>query len=525
MIYSGFLKADKLAFFIFFLLNLLPLNIMYAQEAERAEILARVLDSKTKIPIVFATVVLKNNGNGVVADRDGYFRLPGKYNLRGEQISISSIGYASKIMAVADLKKMGINEIFLVPKTEELEGVVLSANNSATARAALKPENIVRKAIQRIPSNCPTNPYSYIAYYRDYQLFRDDYINLNEALVEVYDAGYNSDKFTDAYNQTTLFEYKENSEFNRDTLWSSNYDSSGQKFIKDAKIAALGGNELSILNLHDPIRNRSRNSFSFVHTLKTDFLENHRFKLEGVTYRDDVPIYHLSFKTKYEKIKSRYAAEGAIYIGKDTYNIYKLSYKGYERHAYDPLYSLELEYLPKGGKMVLNYISFNNNFQVRSKENFRIASILLDQGENAFFITFNHPIKASSISNLRDYRFIYNKRKLKISKVTQAGPMSIKVSLINGAIPELGNLDETVMNNVNYKIKNIEDTMGRKLGKLSLTTINQFREMFVQKVFMGKALPLNGQFINKNNSLSNTEKMNFKARSDYWVNTPLKLNK
>lgn len=520
-----FIKANKIAFFIFIFFALISQHEASSQRLEQTELLARVLNSKTKIPIVFATIVLRNNGNGVVADRDGYFRLPYKYKKQGEFISVSSIGYASKTIAVSDLKSGIINTILLAPKTEELQGVVLSAKSSSFGSTAQKPEEIVRKAIQRIPSNCPTNPYSYIGYYRDYQLFQDDYINLNEALVEVYDAGYNSDKFTDAYNQTTLLEYKENTEFNRDTIWSSNYDSAGKKFIKDAKIAALGGNELGILNLHDPIRNRSRNSFSFVHIFKTDFLENHNFKLEGVTYRDDIPIYHLSFKTKYEKINSRYAAEGAIYIAKDTYGIYKFSYKGYQRHAYDPLYSLELEYLPKGGKMVLNYISFNNNFQVRSKDNFRIQSILLDQDENAFFVTFNNPVKASTIGNLRNYRFIYKKRKLKINDASIAGPKSIKVSLVNGAIPELGSMDKTVMGNVNYKIKNIEDKLGRKLGKLSLNTINQFREMFVQKVFIGKALPLNGQFINMNNSLSKTAKVYFQAKSDYWVNTPLKLTK
>lgn len=519
---SRFIKANRVAFFFFMCFTLISQHRAYAQEAHSNELLARVLNSKTNIPIVFATIVLKNNGNGVVADRDGYFRLPYKY--QDEFISVSSIGYSSKTLAVSDLKSGIINTILLTPKTEELQGVVLSAN-SPSGKSALKPEEIVRKAIQRIPANCPTNPYSYIAYYRDYQLYKDDYINLNEALVEVYDAGYNSDKFTDAYNQTTLFEYKENNDFSRDTIWSSNYDGTGEKFIKDAKIAALGGNELGILNLHDPIRNRSRNSFSFVHIFKTDFLENHSFKLEGITYRDDVPIYRLSFKTKYEKIKSRYAAEGVIYIAKDTYGIYKFSYKGYERHAYDPLYSLELEYLPKGGKMVLNYISFNNNFQVRSKDNFRIQTILLDKDKNAFFITFNNTIKASTINNIRNYRFVYKKRKLKISNVSSVGPKSIKVSLVNGAIPELGSLDKTVMANVNYKIKNIEDMLGRKLGKLSLSTINQFREMFVQKVFIGKALPLNGQFISKNSSLSNTEKVKFKAKSDYWVNTPLKLTK
>ena len=520
--YSSHLKAHCSVLLVLAFLILLPYQETFTQENRQGEILARVLDSKTKIPIVFASVVLVKNGNGVIADKDGYFRLPYKYKLLKEVIKISSIGYATKEIPVATLINGRMNQILLVPKTEELKGVTLSGTTSV-ATAKFKPEDIVRRAIQRISSSCPTNPYSYIAYYRDYQLQENEYINLNEALIEVFDAGYNSDKLTDSYNKTALYEYMENVAFYRDTLWSSSYKGSGQKFIKDAKISALGGNELSILNLHDPIRNRSRNSFSFVHTFKTDFLEYHKFKFEGITYRDDIPMYHLSFKTKDEKIKSRYSAEGAIYIAKDTYGIYKLSYKGFERHAYDPLYSLELEYVPKENEMVLNYISFNNNFQVKSKGNFKIDAILLDTDENAFFLTFNNEVKGSTVANLRNYRFIYDKKKLKISKAELIHPKSIKISLVNGTLPKLENLDETIMSKVHYKIKNIEDLLGRKLNKLSLVTINQFRELFVQKVFLEKALPLNGQFIDKNAPLSESKKMPFNNRSEYWVNTPLKL--
>ncbi|MEX0288191.1 MAG: hypothetical protein AB3N14_03700 [Flavobacteriaceae bacterium] len=505
-------------------LAVIPWQFSNAQQEQSNDILARVLNSSSRIPVIFATGVFKKSGTGIVADRDGYIRIPFKFKLLKETISISSMGYTSKEVPLSKLRSGALNTILLDPRTETLKEVTLSANTATEKEARLKPENIVRKAIQRIPGNCPTDPYAYIAYYRDYQLFENEYVNLNEALVEVFDTGYNSDKLTDSYNQTSLYHFEENTGFRRDTIWSSTYENSDQKFIKNARISPLGGNELNILSLHDPIRNRSRNSFSFVHIFKTDFLENHKFKYEGILYRDEIPIYHFSFKTRDEKIKSNYAAEGSIYIAKDSYGIYKLSYKGFERHAYDPLYSLELEYLPKNGKMVLNYISFNNYFQVKSKGNFKVESILLDKDENAFFITFNNAVNKTTIENPKHYRFIYDKRKLKLANISLADSKTVKVALVNGTLPELANMDGTVMSKINYRVKNIEDQLGRKLNKFSLVSINQFREMFVQKVFQGKALPLNSDFINKDAPLSENKITYFKDILDYWVNTPLKLS-
>lgn len=66
----------KKLYFIF-LLTLLCFKVNAQQET-----LGRVIDTKTKEPIVFATIRIKNTNLGVIADEEGYFRLPYKYKQR-----------------------------------------------------------------------------------------------------------------------------------------------------------------------------------------------------------------------------------------------------------------------------------------------------------------------------------------------------------------------------------------------------------------------------------------------------------
>ena len=76
---------------------------------------------------------------------------------------------------------------------------------------------IVKEAIKRIPNNYPVDPFSYIGYYRDYQQVTDSsyladmnfedkhtYINLNEGVIQVFDAGFGTNRLTDELNQTVL---------------------------------------------------------------------------------------------------------------------------------------------------------------------------------------------------------------------------------------------------------------------------------------------------------------------------------
>ncbi|OUR96093.1 hypothetical protein A9Q86_16580 [Flavobacteriales bacterium 33_180_T64] len=498
-----------------------------SSENDTKEIICQVLDQSDKLPVVFATVSIKDKNNGVIADADGNFRLPYKYKTQNNVLVISSIGYETKTLEVTSLLDNQKNIIFLKPKIEALNAVMISAKKNTPKKNFENVREIVGKAINKMKANFPTNPHSYIGYYRDYQLLENRYFNLNEGIAEVFDAGFQTNKLLFKDNQTALYKFKQNSKFPKDTLLTMAYDNEKYKYIKDATISSIGGNELSILNVHNSIRNNQYHSFSFVHTFKDDFLYNHEFRVAKKLYLDDTLIYEIRFFAIEDVTGVKNTADGVIYIAQDTYAIHKLEYFGYVVGDADPFFSVKIEYASKDDKMFLNYISFNNKFKIKSRNDFEIEDISYDQEDNAFFVRFNNTVDRTTIANSKNFRFIYKKRRLKINAVSLDNSKTVKISLINGAISSNEELNEENMKALKYKIKNVTDITGRALNKRTFIRVNQFRELFVQEVFKSKTLPENLYFVNKSEKLSESliNKDVLTNVSDYWINSPLKATK
>ena len=77
-------------------------------------------------------------------------------------------------------------------------------------------------------------------------------------------------------------------DFQRDTIAQKPYNyKSGLKVIDNAFLWNYGGNEFTILRIHDALRNYDMDSYSFVHRLKYDFVENHSFSTGTDTYLDE----------------------------------------------------------------------------------------------------------------------------------------------------------------------------------------------------------------------------------------------
>lgn len=203
-------------------------------------------------------------------------------------------------------------------------------------------------------------------------------------------------------------------------MFSIPYDNKDYKHIKNAHLLPMGGNELSILNLHDPIRNYELNNFSFINNWEKDFINNHDFILLKTTFLNEKPIYEIKIKKKileydieprettflvikninknsrseeirkhaesYSKIRpgkntnkkaskerflsnkqkyfsNRFKVDGTIYISKDDFAIHKILYAVYEGKSKTPKYAINIEYTPNENSMFLNYISFNNVFK------------------------------------------------------------------------------------------------------------------------------------------------------------------
>tara|TARA_R110000765_G_scaffold2578_7_gene7959 strand:- start:870 stop:1238 length:369 start_codon:yes stop_codon:yes gene_type:complete len=117
---------------------------------------------------------VKNRAVGVISNNDGSFRIPIKFRELNDTLEITSMGYDSREIVIGRLLSDQINQIYLKPMLIQLDEVTLSASNKRGRgrNDEVRPvtaEEIISKAIEKIPLNYPFNPQSYVGYYRDCQ--------------------------------------------------------------------------------------------------------------------------------------------------------------------------------------------------------------------------------------------------------------------------------------------------------------------------------------------------------------------
>jgi hypothetical protein len=516
--------------------------LVFAQKS--SDIVCKIIDTESKYPVSYATVRFENVQNGVIANEDGAFRLPANFDESTKLVIISSIGFETLRVQISTLKPNIINIIYLKPKIESLSAVLIKGTNKPTQ--SLLPENIIKEAIKRIPVNYPTAPHSYIAYYRDYQLVNNNYYNLNESILENYDAGFLTRKYGGNQNVTALYSYELNKGFNVDSLLLQSIYNQSKVINKDesAKFNRTLQNELEILNGHNPIRNYNIPSFSFVDVFQTDFVDNHDFKLNEIKYIDGTPLFAISFVSKDTEI-AKFNAEGHIYISKANYAIYKIEYKMLENEKFNQsrynrgnstkfelreklrtIYEISVEYKPVKDKMYLNYMTFNNRFIVKEPNPFKVSDFEFDPNDRAFYITFNKSVDPKSIERRSRFRILYNGKKLIVNKTELIEPNIVKVNVVDWSAGMSNKASKAKSEDFTYKLKKIKDIFGVTINKANKLLGYQFREFFTQEdfenkkpnnelIFVDKVLPMSYTGVNESN-------IDIKK---YWINTPLKETK
>ncbi|WP_281990041.1 carboxypeptidase-like regulatory domain-containing protein [Aquimarina aggregata] len=532
----------KKLFFITLLYYCTCLNVIQAQDhVDANQLFCRVLEEGSKQPILYATVKFIGTNRGLISDDRGEFRLPLDLNTI-EKIEISSIGFGTKEISVKELRKDQINIIYLKSKVEELDAVALVLKKKKLPQPSA--EEIVAKALRRIPMNYPKTPFSYIGYYRDYQQPADDsysklykgkgsvqYVNLNEGIIEVFDAGFGTDYFGDNKNQTLLYSYGRNATFIQDSTLSVPYDNDKKKYLKDVTISPLGGNELSVLNITDILRNHDKVTFSFVDMFDKDFMKNHFFTLEGLSYLGDIPIYKIGFLTEAKIAGTLHYGKGKIYISKENYAIHKFNYEMYEKDKEikkSPLYAATLEYKDINGKMYLNYLTFNNKFQANSDHYFKVKKTVFDEEDLFFDVYFNRKFDKKTISSKKNrfkIEYTYKQEKINVKEVLIFDDY-VRVLIDKNQLLSSPDFNKsTLKRDLRLTIKNIKDIDGNLLDKIPSVKVNQYREIFVQEVFPGKKVDKRLKVMNKYAPLLESEINQLEEKEKYWVNTPLKRNR
>jgi len=521
---KGFLQ--KLGF-LFAVLS----NVVQVQAQDKQQSRYQVIDALSKKPIVYATVILKQANRGVISDDNGNFRIPDMYKSRLDTLSISCIGFQTSLFSLSSQNNDSINIIELIPKTESLGEVTLIHENK---KKQMSPGRVVKEAIRRIQENYPTQPFSYLGYYRDYQQVADSlyldrrnitdhtYINLNEGIIQVFDAGFGTNRLTNKYNQTVLYEFQKNVDFPVDSILAKPYDNKNQKFLDGVIITPLGGNELNLLNLTNAIRNFNRMSFSFAHVFNKHFLGNHIFTHEELVFMDDEPIYKIRFILNKRNTTPGYETRGSILISKQDFGIHQLNYKLYDDLRNRLLYGINIEYKKHEMDYYLNYITFNNYFEVMNENYFKVERTVYDRETSSFYLYFNALIASSSFKNLEKHiKFFGKKKEIKILSIER-----MKQNVLKIKIRSTNEIEKSIFNKeVKYQVKHLKDVNGRLINTPDGILVDQFREFFVQEVFPKKSMVLSHEFVKKNAPINRSKSHSLDGKDIYWINSPLKIDK
>ncbi|MFK7812921.1 MAG: carboxypeptidase-like regulatory domain-containing protein [Maribacter sp.] len=503
-------------------------------------IIGKLLDIKTQEPIAFATIRIKDRALGIISNADGSFKIPLKYKEYGDIIEISSMGYQKKEVPLKEFSLTNFNTTTLTPSVFELTEAIVRGKKTKRPKR-LSAAQIVNKAIKAIPENYPLRTFSSIGYYRDYQVIKDKYVNLNEAILEVIDSGFDQHDFPTT--KVRIYNYQNNNDFGKDLQGSFKYDyKKYQKYIDKAYLFNYGGNEFTILRIHDAIRNFKYNSFDFINVMERDFVSNHFFKKEEEIKLDDEVLYVISFA----KILIKYRIIGKIYISKKDFAIHKLEYALYDKtrinesKEYDAngtdnvtLFKVITEYSRSFNKMYPNYISFFNTFQVNKPPKFILEETFIDYECQCFQLTFNNGVDQFYMKNKEYYDFRFKGKKIKIEKiqsrkdsqdVVYVYPVLSRKEFLNMSsdlnVASRKRLEITGM--LTVEITGLRDVVGNIINETEYETYKQFREFFVQKTQPNGSILKDTLFMKKNFPIFKEQPIVHPGNlDDYWMNTPL----
>lgn len=528
------MKFHQKSLFLFFLI--LPSWPISAQDYDDF-IEGVLLDSKSREPIVFATIRIKGKALGVISNQDGGFRIPLEFQEKGEELEISSMGYNTYTVLFDALETNGLNRILLQPALFQLQETIVTAT-----KKRLTSKEIIQKALNRIPDNYENNPFELIGYYRDYQIKNKKYSNLNEAIIKVFDGGFENDDYLNT--EYGIYAYSKNYDFEIDSFAAKPYNYRiRDKFIPDAVFNnSIVPNELVQLFNHDALRNNNERTYSYVNTFVKDFIKEHDFFTYFLTNYGDKKVY----KIKFNKSTVPFQVKGDIYIDKDTYAIRKLDYTVYRQKIdeasstnysdseMDLLYEILVEYQNHKEYMYLNYISFHNQFELIRPPEFFIEDVIFDPNTYQMTMVLNKPAVNWLKMNVKDFKVYYDGNRLGVDKVVRVGSIGNTYSL---SFSRKGKRQRERLDFLFSKIEDIDksslvivvnkmvDADGNLVGERKSEMLDQFREFFTQKIIPVKNIEENSSFlVDKSASLGRQEQTIIQTKMDgeYWMNTPLK---
>ena len=253
-----------------------------AGQQDLITIRGKIVDSETKAPLIFASVMVKESNVGIVTNIDGEFTL--KISPSATDIEISYLGYRNLTVSISSLKDNGgKNTIELEPAPIPIREIIVKP---------VDPEDIVSKAISRIQQNYESVPNLMTAFYRETIRKNRSYISIGEAVVEIFKAPYSNDL---RYDGTRIYKGRKSSDVQK----------------MDTILFKLQGGPVSVLQL-DIVKNTES-------ILTREAMEYYNYSISGVIEINDNPHYIIDFKQKPGVEHPLFM--GSLFINTQTYAI------------------------------------------------------------------------------------------------------------------------------------------------------------------------------------------------------------
>lgn len=143
-----------------------------------------VIDSKTKKPLEFATLMVNGTNISTITNNQGNFllKVPKKYANR--KVTVSFLGYTSKVINLSEFDK-DKTIVRLETYIEELSEVKINIKDATS---------LVQEMLKRKGENYYNDDLKMTSFYRETIKKRRTYVSLSEAVVEIYKQPYTIEK-------------------------------------------------------------------------------------------------------------------------------------------------------------------------------------------------------------------------------------------------------------------------------------------------------------------------------------------
>ena len=174
--------------FLLIALFITGINPLRAQETVRDDenadyitISGVVKDKQNKKRLEYVNISIPGSTSGTVTNEDGEFSFKIKDPSHVKAMEVSHIGYYNNKI---DINNSSISDltVWMTPYENMLDEIIIHAND---------PRRIVEEAIKKIPANYSKNTNMLTGFYRETAQKGRRYINISEAVIDVYKTPYN----------------------------------------------------------------------------------------------------------------------------------------------------------------------------------------------------------------------------------------------------------------------------------------------------------------------------------------------